>query len=141
MFFAEDHLRITKIKTVNGLTPEFDEQGRPVKKIVFAPKNRDTLRLFADQNTRLPNHLKMTIEPVKAYNPHAIHNSQQNDEAELLKLQLAALQAENEKLKSENVLKVSANGNANNSSAEDNSGAKQTGEQADGKVSTGKTSK
>lgn len=86
MFFNEDHLQITAIRTNNGTTPVFDEQGRPVKKIVFAPKNRDTIRLFEDQNRRLPTHLKMKIDVVRAYKPEPVQTVVDTTEIDDLRL-------------------------------------------------------
>lgn len=79
MFFNEDHLRITKIKTVNGITPQTGDDERPVKKIILAPLNKDTRKLFEDQNKRLPNNIKMKIEVVKAYKPESIISNNEND--------------------------------------------------------------
>lgn len=79
MFFNEDHLRITKIKTVNGITPQTGEDERPVKKVIFAPLNKDTRKLFDDQNKRLPNNIKMKIEVVKAYHPEPVISKTETD--------------------------------------------------------------
>lgn len=72
MFFNEDHLRITKIRTSDGLSPIIGSDERPEKKIIFAPLNPQTKKLFEEANTRLPNQLKMKIEVVKAYKPEPI---------------------------------------------------------------------
>lgn len=69
MFFNEDHLRVTKVRTQDGMTPVFGENGKPETKIVTAPDTKETRRLFDEANSRLPNHLKMKIERVKGYKP------------------------------------------------------------------------
>jgi|SRR6476620_2983013 len=72
MFFNEDHLKITKVRTTDGTSPLIGEDERPVKKVIFAPLNPQSKKLFEDQNTRLPTNLKMKIEVVKGYRPEAI---------------------------------------------------------------------
>lgn len=94
MFFNEDHLRITKIRTADGLTPLYDSESRPLKKIVFAPNNALTKRLFNEENDRKPTPLKMKIELVKAYKPEAVVQPQVNDEVEKLKAELEKMKTE-----------------------------------------------
>jgi hypothetical protein len=98
MFFNEDHLRITKVKTIDGTSPLIGEDERPVKKVVFAPLNPLSKKLLEDQNTRLPTNLKMKIEVVKAYKPESIPAAPTEDLA-ALKLRLQQLEQENKSLK------------------------------------------
>lgn len=112
MFFQEDHLRITKIKTVNGITPQTGEDERPVKKTIFAPLNKDTRKLFEDQNKRLPNNIKMKIEVVKAYHPEPIPQAPSVD-VSALEERIKALEAENNSLKTNKVSSESSNGSVN----------------------------
>lgn len=97
MFFNEDQLKVTKVRTVDGLTPVFDEQGRPAVKTVFVPANRDTKKLLEEENTRKPNHLKMKIELVKAYQPQPVTHVA-DPEIDALQKRIADLEAENKKL-------------------------------------------
>jgi hypothetical protein len=106
MFFQEDHLRITKVKTIDGTSPLIGEDERPVKKVIFAPLNPLSKKLLEDQNTRLPTNLKMKIETVKAYKPEPVPAAPAVD-VEALQKQLEQLEQENKSLK-EN--KVEANG-------------------------------
>ncbi len=71
MFYSEDHLRITKVRTADGVSPLMEGE-RVAKKIITAPLNAVTKKAFEDQNSRLPTPLKMKIEVVKAYKPEAI---------------------------------------------------------------------
>lgn len=75
MFFNEDHLRITTVRTIDGTTPIFTEQGKAQTKIVIFPDNKDSKRLLDELNGRLPNHLKMKIEKVKGYTPQQLHSA------------------------------------------------------------------
>lgn len=109
MFFNEDHLKITKPKTADGRTPLIDPKTeRTVTKVIFAPSNPITKKLFEEENTRLPNGLKMKIEHVKGYIPQPIVNHEVSKNTEL--------QEENEKLKAEleALKKLSQNGNSLN---------------------------
>lgn len=106
MFFSVDHLRITKVKTINGTTPLTGDDEKPVKKIIFAPLNRDTKKLFEDQNTRLPNNIKMKIEVVKAYKPEPLPAGP-SEETIALQNKIAELEAQNKALKEQ---KASENG-------------------------------
>lgn len=94
MFLNEDHLRITKIRTVDGIMPVFGEDGKPAKKVIFAPNTKDARKLFDDQNTRLPNQLKMTIEKFDGYRPEPAGDPQ------VLEMQkrIAELEAQNKQL-------------------------------------------
>jgi len=96
MFYDQDHLRITKVRTVNGTMPVFDEQGKVQTKVIFAPDNSHTRKLFDDQNSRLPNQLKMKIERIKGYTPQPAEQFvvQNTAEVDALKAQIEALQKE-----------------------------------------------
>lgn len=109
MFFHEDHLRITKVRTLDGISPLMGEDERPQKKIVFAPLNPQTKKLFEEENSRKPNQLKMKIEVVKAYQPEPIP---QGPSSEVLDLQakIKALEAENNSLKINKVSSENLNG-------------------------------
>jgi hypothetical protein len=99
MFYAEDHLRITKIRTTDGTTPVIGPDEKPVKKIIFAPDTPTARKLFEDQNTRLPNGLKMKIERVPAYKPAPVaFTPVVDEEKEALKKQLVDLQAKHDNL-------------------------------------------
>lgn len=93
MFFNEDHLRITKVRTNDGTTPVIGEDEKPVKKIVLAPDNPQTRKLFQDQNTRLPTNLKMKIEPIKGYKPQPISNNESANS--ILEQKIKELEAQN----------------------------------------------
>jgi len=105
MFFNEDHLRITKVKTIDGTSPLIGLDERPVKKIVFAPLNPQTVKLFEDQNTRLPTNLKMKIEKVAAYRPEPLP-AQPSVDVSALEKKISELEAANKTLTESN--KVSA---------------------------------
>lgn len=94
MFFNEDHLRITKVKTIDGVTPIYDEQRRPELKIIYAPDTKETRKLFDEANSRLPTHLKMKIERVKGYTPQSAPTVNVSD----LEKEIAELKAQNAKL-------------------------------------------
>jgi hypothetical protein len=109
MFFNEDHLRITKVKTIDGTSPLIGEDERPVKKVIFAPLNPLSKKLLEDQNTRLPTNLKMKIETVKAYKPEPIPAAPAED-VEALKLKLQQLEQENKSLKESKIETPQPNG-------------------------------
>jgi hypothetical protein len=99
MFYSEDHLRITKIRTTDGTTPVIGPDEKPVKKIIFAPNTPTARKLFEDQNTRLPNGLKMKIELIPAYKPEpAPFTPGVDEEKEALKKELAALKQTHDNL-------------------------------------------
>lgn len=98
MFFNEDHLRITKIRTNDGISPTMGEDERPLKKIIHAPLNPQTKKLFEEENSRKPNQLKMKIEVVKAYKPEPIPQAPAVD-VSALEERIKALEAENNSLK------------------------------------------
>jgi hypothetical protein len=109
MFFNEDHLRITKVKTIDGTSPLIGEDERPVKKVIFAPLNPQSKKLFEDQNTRLPTNLKMKIDVVKGYKPVTIPAAPAED-VEALKLKLQQLEQENKSLKESKIETSGTNG-------------------------------
>lgn len=120
MFFHEDHLRIIKVRTSDGISPAMGEDERPLKKIIFAPDNPQTRKLFAEENNRKPNQLKMKIEPVKAYKPEPVvskievDNSiieQKNKELEEQKEQNRLLQEQLKALQAQKVADPLPNGN------------------------------
>lgn len=102
MFFNEDHLKITKTRTADGVTPVQGPDERPLKKIIFVPYSKLTMKLFEDQNSRLPTALKMKIEVVKAYSPQPVNMIPDTKEADDLKKQLEDLKKQNDLLASEN---------------------------------------
>lgn len=97
MFYDQDHLRITKIRTTDGTTPLLGPDEKPVKKIVFAPLTKDSKRLLEDQNSRLPNGLKMKIEVIPAYKPEPVpFKPAIDEEKEAMRKELEMLRAEKE---------------------------------------------
>lgn len=64
MFENEKHIRVTKVETSDGMNPIFDDNGHKKLKVVHAPYNSITLKGFAEQNEKLPTHLKMVIEVI-----------------------------------------------------------------------------
>lgn len=102
MFYGEDHLRITKVRTANGISPVINEvTGLVEKKIVFAPLNPHTKRLFDEQNTRLPTNLKMKIEVVKAYKPEPVQQVVDTSQVDALTLKNLELEAKIKQLEEE----------------------------------------
>lgn len=94
MFYGEDHLRITKVRTADGLSPVINpDTGLVEKKVVFAPLNPQSKRLFDEQNTRLPNQLKMKIEVVKAYKPEPAPQVADTSKVDALTLKNLELEA------------------------------------------------
>lgn len=109
MFFNEDHLRITKIRTNDGISPMMGEDERPLKKIIHAPLNPQTQKLFREENDRKPNQLKMKIEVVKAYKPEPIPQAPAID-VSALEERIKALEEENNSLKINKVSSENTNG-------------------------------
>lgn len=95
MFFTEDHLRITKPISLNGLSPKIVD-GKVVSRVIHLPLGAE--RGLNEQNNRLPDGLKMKIEKIPGYNPKPAEVANNNKEVEELK-------AEIERLKSEQVKK------------------------------------
>lgn len=124
MFFSdEDHLRVTKVRTVDGNTPYFDEQGRPITKTVFMPLNRDTKKLLEEENTRKPNHLKLKIEVMKAYKPTPVPVAPAVD-VDALQKKLNDLEAENKLLKESKAIDDLLNHSGDNGTADKTNKAK-----------------
>lgn len=117
MFFHEDHLRIIKVRTSDGISPAMGEDERPLKKIIFAPDNPQTRKLFAEENNRKPNQLKMKIEPVKAYKPEPVVSKNEQDNSILeqqnkdLAEQNRILQEQLKALQAQKVVDPAPNGN------------------------------
>lgn len=109
MFFNEDHLRITKIRTNDGISPVMGEDERPLKKIIHAPLNPQTKKLFEEENTRKPNQLKMKIEVVKAYRPESIPQAPAVD-VSAFEARIKQLEEENKSLKANKVTSENTNG-------------------------------
>jgi hypothetical protein len=102
MFFNEDHLKITKVRTLDGTTPLIVNE-RVQHKVIYAPNNALVKKLLEEQNTRLPNGMKMKIEFIKGYAPDPVPAMVvDNSETELLKKQLADLQKQNADLALQN---------------------------------------
>lgn len=97
MFFNEDHLRITKVRTADGITPVFGENGKPETKIVYAPDTKETIKLFNELNSRLPTHLKMKLDKVPGYTPQQLP-SQPVPDVSALEKEIAELKALNQLL-------------------------------------------
>ena len=106
MFFNEDQLKITKVRTIDGTSPLIGEDEKPVKKVIWVPLNPITKKIFEDQNTRLPTNLKMKIEVVKGYRPEAIPAAPPVDvsalEARIKELEQANKELINNKVVTEN---------------------------------------
>lgn len=95
MFFTEDHLRITKPISVNGLSPKIVD-GKVINRVIHLPVTAE--RGLKEQNSRLPDGLKMKIEKISGYTPapaEVINNDKE----------IAALKAELEQLKAEKAAK------------------------------------
>lgn len=95
--FNEDHLRITKPISINGLAPKIVE-GKVITRVIHLPLQAE--KGLNEQNKRLPDGLKMKIEKIPGYKPQPVVNN----EVEQLKAQIAKLEAEKQKtLKNEKV--------------------------------------
>lgn len=99
MFFNEDYIQITKVRTNDGVSPVIGEDGRVATKIIFAPVNPLAKKLLEEQNSRLPNQLKMKIEVKKAYKPEPVQPVVDTSAIDALNLKILALEQENKKLK------------------------------------------
>lgn len=93
MFFTEDHLRITKPISINGISPKIHE-GKVVNRIIHLPLTAE--KGLREQNTRLPDGMKMKIEKIPGYTP-----APQPTEADSLRMQLAELLEEKNRLERE----------------------------------------
>lgn len=95
MFFTEDHLRITKPISINGLSPKIVD-GKVINRIIHLPLTAE--KGLKEQNSRLPDGLKMDIKRIPGYTPlpaEVVNNDKE----------IADLKAELEKLKSEKAAK------------------------------------
>lgn len=91
MFFTEDHLRITKPISINGLSPKIVD-GKVINRIIHLPLTAEAgLR---EQNSRLPDGLKMKIERINGYKPTQLEVVNNNKEIDELKAELEKLKAE-----------------------------------------------
>lgn len=130
MFFNEDHLKITKVRTLNGNSPLIKD-GRVQTKVIYAPNNPMVRKLLEEQNTRLLDGMKMKIEVVKAYSQNTprleVDVTETNDlkkQLEELRKQNAELQTQNKELQEVVVMKESvaaagSNGNGAHPDAKD----------------------
>lgn len=110
MFFNEDHLRVTKVRTADGTTPLMDPSNeKTLKKIVLMPDNALTRKLLDEQNNILPNPLKMKIERIPAYKPVPGVVENKNEDTEILTLKNLELEDEVTALKRQ--LAEALNGN------------------------------
>lgn len=90
MFFNEDHLRVTKPISVNGLSPKIVD-GKVINRIIHLPLGAE--RGLKEQNNRLPDGLKMSIERIPGYTPKPAEVVSNDKEMEALKAELAQLKA------------------------------------------------
>lgn len=91
MIFTEDHLRITKPISINGLAPKIVD-GKVVNRIIHLPLTAE--KGLNEQNRRLPDGLKMKIEKIPGYTPKPAEVVNNNKEVEELKAELERLKAE-----------------------------------------------
>lgn len=96
--FDQDHLRITKPISINGLSPKIVD-GKVVSRTIHLPLNAE--KGLKEQNTRLPDGLKMSIEKIPGYKPKPMEIVNNNNEIELFKKENESLRAEIEKLKAD----------------------------------------
>lgn len=90
MFFNEDHLRITKPISVNGLSPKIVD-GKVVNRIIHLPLNAE--KGLREQNSRLPDGLKMKIEKIPGYTPAQVEVVNNDREIAELKAEIERLKA------------------------------------------------
>lgn len=64
MFYSQDHIRVTKPLTSNGLNPQVDGDGKIRTKIIHLPLTAK--KYLEKKNASLPDHLKMKIEVITA---------------------------------------------------------------------------
>lgn len=90
-FFTEDHLRVQKPQTSNGINPVVGPDGKIAYKTVFLPI---TAKKFLEKkNAKLPEHLRTKIEVVPGYKPAQVVDSRLSDAEQRireLEAQLAA---------------------------------------------------
>lgn len=93
--FDQDHLRITKPISINGLSPKI-VSGKVVSRTIHLPLNAE--KGLKEQNSRLPDGLKMTIEKIPGYTPKPAEIVNNNTEIELLKAEIERLKADKPKM-------------------------------------------
>lgn len=102
MFFNEDHYKVTKVRTLDGTTPLIVDNVVQTK-VVYFPKNPVVKKLLEEQNTRLPNGMKMKIELMNGYvqreAPAVVVDTSETD---YLKKQLEELRKQNAELDQQN---------------------------------------
>lgn len=91
MFFTEDHLRITKPISINGLSPKIVD-GKVVNRVIHLPLTAE--KGLKEQNSRLPDGLKMDIKKIPGYTPAPAEIVNNDKEIEALKAELEQLKAE-----------------------------------------------
>lgn len=89
--FNEDHLRITKPISINGVAPKIVD-GKVVNRIIHLPLTAE--KGLKESNSRLPEGLKMKIEKIPGYTPAPAVVETNNKEMEDLKAELEQLRAE-----------------------------------------------
>lgn len=88
--FDQDHLRITKPISINGLSPKIVD-GKVSSRIIHLPLNAE--KGLKEQNTRLPDGLKMKIEKIPGYKPDPVEIINNNHEVEMLKAEIERLKS------------------------------------------------
>jgi hypothetical protein len=90
-FFTEDHLRVQKPITSNGINPVVGSDGKIAYKTVFLPI---TAKKFLEKkNAKLPEHLRTKIEVVPGCRPAPAVDNRLSDAEQRIKeleAQLAA---------------------------------------------------
>lgn len=88
--FSENHLRVSKPVTTDGVNLALDSEGKRKMKTVHLPKSaKPYIEL---RNKKLPDNLKIKIEEIPGYTPAPVNN-----EVEILKAKIAELEAEKNK--------------------------------------------
>lgn len=90
MFFNEDHLRITKPISINGLSPKIVD-GKVINRVIHLPVTAE--RGLKEQNSRLPDGLKMKIEKIPGWTPTPAEVVNNDKEIEQLKAEIERLKA------------------------------------------------
>lgn len=92
--FDQDHLRVLKPVTTDGLNLALDKEGKRRMKTVYMPLSAEPY--LVRRNAKLPDNLKLIIERVQGIPPAPTVNA--TAEIETLKALLAQAEAEKEKL-------------------------------------------
>lgn len=92
--FNEDHLRITKPISINGLAPKIVD-GKVITRVIHLPLHAE--KGLNEQNKRLPDGLKMKIEKIPGYKPQPVVAAPDPAIAEMAK-RIAELEAQNKQL-------------------------------------------